>query len=64
MYLIARADPSKEISGQLTPADRKQALEKLTMTRYVRVVEHWSDRMRKAMKRQFSIIERALRACF
>lgn len=43
MYLIARGE-SKICQENvcLTAGDRKQALEKLSTTRYVRVVEQWS----------------------
>lgn len=64
MYSILRGDPAKDPPAELTIADRKQALEKVSTLKYVRVVEQWSDRMRKVIRRQFSMIERALKACF
>jgi len=40
----------------MTPQERRAALEKLATHKYVRIVEHWSDRMKKVVKRQLAII--------
>ena len=42
--------------------DKKTVLEKLNTHKYVRIVELWSERMKKVVKRQLAIVERALRA--
>lgn len=46
----------------MNKTDKKTALDKLSTQKYVRVVEHWSERMKKVVKRQLAIVERALRA--
>lgn len=43
-------------------ADKKAILDKLTLSKYVRVVEEWSSRMKKVVRREVSVIERALSA--
>ncbi len=62
MYAIINGTQSKAEESPLTVSDRKKALEKLTTIKYVRIVEQWSDRMKKVVKRQFAIIERALKS--
>jgi hypothetical protein len=42
--------------------EKKTILDKLTFPKYVKIVEEWSDRMKKIVRRETSVIERALAA--
>jgi len=44
-----------------SPAEKKNAMEKLTTAKYLRVVELWSQRLKKVVSRQVSIIDKALK---
>ena len=50
------------IQQSMSVQDKKTVLEKLNTHKYVRIVELWSERMKKVVKRQLAIVERALRA--
>ena len=75
LYMLLKGDASLDVKTVTTP-ERKQALERLTTGKYVRVAElwseypraylgtslPWSERLKKVVRRQTSLVERALRA--
>ncbi len=48
--MLIRGDSSIGIKN-VTSSERKQALEKLTTGKYVRLAELWSERLKKVVRR-------------
>lgn len=46
----------------LSKVQKKVALDKLSLNKYVRVVELWSSRLKKVIIRQASVIEKIIKA--
>ena len=61
LYMLLKGDASLDVKTVAVP-ERKHALERLTTGKYVRVAELWSERLKKVVRRQTSLVERALRA--
>lgn len=50
------------VTQQIPPSKRRAALDALPLPKYLKVVELWSERLKKVVHREVSVIERALKA--
>lgn len=60
VFTVLKGEGAEE-GEDIPQKDRKKLLNKLPMSKFMRVVEFWSSRLKKILQRQASVLERTLK---